>query len=95
MITELNTIKDKSFKKKLLIIVESILAMSGRVTMLSISRWNSKYSYRTIERFFDMKIDWLTIKWDIIKDILGTELIMVADESMERILTIIICLKNV
>jgi len=49
--------------------------------MLSIARWNGKYSYRTIERFFDMKIDWLTIKWDMIKDILGTELILVADES--------------
>jgi hypothetical protein len=36
--------------------------MSGRVTMLSIARWNGKYSYRTIERFFDMKIDWLTIR---------------------------------
>ena len=55
--------------------------MSGRVTMLSIARWNGKYSYRTIERFFDMKIDWLTIKWNMIKDVLGTELILVADES--------------
>ena len=81
MLTQLNSIKDKSFQKKLTIIVESILAMSGRVTMLSIARWNGKYSYRTIERFFDMKIDWLTIKWNLIKDVLGTELILVADES--------------
>lgn len=81
MLPYLNTITDKSFKKKLSIIVESILAMSGRVTMLSIARWNGKYSYRTIERFFDMKIDWLTIKWNMIKDTLGTELILVADES--------------
>jgi len=81
MITQLNSIKDKNFQKKLTIIVESILAMSGRVTMLSIARWNGKYSYRTIERFFDMKIDWLTIKWNLIKDVLGTELILVADES--------------
>jgi len=28
-----------------------------------------------------MKIDWLTIKWNIIKNVLGTELILVADES--------------
>jgi hypothetical protein len=28
-----------------------------------------------------MKIDWLTIKWNMIKDVLGTELILVADES--------------
>jgi len=55
--------------------------MRGRVTMLGIARWNGKYSYRTIERFFDMKIDWLGIKWELIKDILNEELIMVADES--------------
>jgi len=42
--------------------------MRGRVTMLGIARWNGKYSYRTIERFFDMKIDWLGIKWELIKD---------------------------
>ena len=81
MIAQLNTIKDNKISTKLKIIVEAILSMRGRVTMLSIARWNGKYSYRTIERFFDMKIDWLGIKWDLIKDILNEELIIVADES--------------
>jgi len=81
IITRLNGIIDKSFQKKLIAIIEAILSMSGRVTMLSISRWNSDYSYRSIERFFDMRIDWLQLKWGLIKDVLGDELIMVADES--------------
>ncbi len=77
----LTTIVDKSFQKKLETIIESILSMRGRVTMLSIFRWNNRYSYRTIERFFDMEIDWLSIKWNLIKDVLYEEVIMVADES--------------
>jgi len=81
MIAELNIIKDNKIGKKLKVIIEAILSMSGRVTMLSIARWNGVYSYRTIERFFDMKINWLDIKWDLIKGILNEELIMIADES--------------
>jgi len=81
MITQLNKIKDNKIRPKLKAIIEAILSMRGRVTMLNIARWNGKYSYRTIERFFDMKIDWLGIKWDLIKDILNEEIIMVADES--------------
>jgi len=49
--------------------------------MLNISRWNEKHSYKTIERFFDIKIDWLTIKWNFIKKALGSEVILAADES--------------
>ena len=66
MITQLNKIKDKKIQAKLKVIVEAILSMRGRITMLGIARWNGKYSYRTIERFFDMKIDWLGIKWELI-----------------------------
>ena len=49
--------------------------------MLGISRWNESYSYKTIERFFDKKIDWLKIKWHLIKRVIGEEVILVADES--------------
>lgn len=55
--------------------------MKGRVTMLGISRWSEKYSYKTIERFFDKKIDWLSIKWKMIEKVIGEEVILVADES--------------
>ena len=55
--------------------------MRGRVTMLGISRWSEEYSYKTIERFFNKKIDWLGIKWNLIKKVIGKEVILVADES--------------
>ena len=56
--------------------------MKGRVTMLGISRWSDKYSYKTIERFFDKRIDWLRIKWLFIKNkIENREIILVADET--------------
>lgn len=49
--------------------------------MLSISRWSEEYSYKTIERFFDKKIDWLSLKWHLIKKVIGEEVILVADET--------------
>ena len=49
--------------------------------MLSISRWSEEYSYKTIERFFDKKIDWLNLKWHLIKRVIGEEVILVADET--------------
>jgi len=58
--------------------------MRGRVTMLGISRWSEGISYKTIERFFDKKIDWLNLKWTIIKRVIGKEVILVADETTVR-----------
>ena len=55
--------------------------MKSRITMLGISRWNEEYSYKTIERFFDKRLDWLGIKWGLIKKVIGKEVILVADES--------------
>jgi len=49
--------------------------------MLGISRWSEEYSYKTIERFFDKKIDWLSLKWQLIKQVIGEEVILVADET--------------
>ncbi len=45
--------------RQLAIISQAVLAMTGRVTMLSISRWTEKGgSYRTIQRFFTGKLPW-------------------------------------
>jgi putative transposase len=42
----------------------ALLAMSGRVTMLSLSRWAGKGgSYRTVQRFFDTVSPWATVFW--------------------------------
>lgn len=48
-----STVSNKSLRQ-LIVIVEATLAMTGRVTMLGISRWTGKGgSYRTVQRFFD------------------------------------------
>jgi putative transposase len=45
-------------------IVVAILAMTGRITQLGISRWTDKGgSYRTIQRFFHTALDWSQIQW--------------------------------
>ncbi|MBD2359471.1 transposase [Tolypothrix sp. FACHB-123] len=45
-------------------IILAMLAMSGRVTMLGISRWaGTGGSYRTILRFFHKVIPWATLFW--------------------------------
>lgn len=45
-------------------IILAMLAMSGRVTMLGISRWSGKGgSYRTITRFFATVLPWPSLFW--------------------------------
>ncbi|YAG14721.1 Transposase [Nostoc sp. DSM 114161] len=45
-------------------IIMAMLAMSGRVTMLGISRWGGiGGSYRTVLRFFHTVIPWATVFW--------------------------------
>jgi hypothetical protein len=45
-------------------IISAILAMTGRVTMLGISRWTGPGgSYRTVQRFFYTTLPWATLFW--------------------------------
>ena len=45
-------------------VVFAVLAMTGRVTMLNISRWTSQGgSYRTGQRFFNTVLPWTTLLW--------------------------------
>jgi putative transposase len=45
-------------------IVFALLAMSGRVAMLGISRWAGRGgSYRTVQRFFYTVLPWATLFW--------------------------------
>jgi putative transposase len=54
--------------KQMIVIVEAMLSMTGRVTMLSLSRWTEKGgSYRTVQRFFKEKIEWTALRWQLIK----------------------------
>jgi putative transposase len=49
-------------------IILAMLAMTGRVTMLGISRWTEKGgSYRTVQRFFNTVLDWGEMHWLLIK----------------------------
>src|SRR5438552_10586240 len=46
------------------LIALALLAMTGRVTMLGISRWtNAGGSYRTVQRFFATVIPWASLFW--------------------------------
>ena len=45
-------------------IISAVLAMSGRVTMLGISRWAGQGgSYRTVQRFFATVLPWAMLFW--------------------------------
>jgi len=49
-------------------IVEALLSMTGRVTMLGISRWTNKGgSYRTVQRFFNTTVSWCQVNWIFIR----------------------------
>ena len=64
----LNSCLDITTFKRLKTIVVAMLAMTGRVTMLGISRWADEGgSYRTIQRFFNTPIAWATIHWCLIR----------------------------
>jgi len=79
MITKKIEILDKTTLKQLISTVIAILTMTGRVTMLSISRWGGM-SYKTVGRFLDKKINWLNLNYSIIKDGIEEDFIIGADE---------------
>ena len=68
------------------LIIQGMLSMSGRVTMLGISRWSGKgSSYRTVQRFFKTKTAWLDVFFLFFKEHLFNiqfEYFMVGDESV-------------
>jgi putative transposase len=44
--------------------IEAVLAMTGRVTMLGISRWTEEGgSYRTVQRFFNTGVTAIGATW--------------------------------
>ena len=67
-------------------IVPAMLAMTGRVTMLGISRWADQGgSYRTVQRFFNTVIAWSQVQWFFIRHHLleAEDTILIAgDESV-------------
>ena len=50
--------------RQLTVIAQAMLAMTGRLTMLGLSRWAGKGgSYRTIQRFFNTTVNWSLLQW--------------------------------
>ena len=70
-------------------VVFALLAMTGRVTMLNISRWTPQGgSYRTIQRFFNTVIPWTTLCWLFFRTHLldrESDYIVVGDETIKPI----------
>lgn len=67
-------------------IAQAMLSMSGRVTMLGLSRWAGKGgSYRTVQRWFNTLLVWPEIFHKFFRQHLhlpGTEYFLVGDESV-------------
>ena len=77
---------DPTTVRQLGVLVRAMLTMTGRVTMLGLSRWTEKGgSYRTIQRFYNTPIPWGTALWLFFKAHLyrsGAEYLLVGDESV-------------
>src|SRR5574342_655610 len=76
----------KTEQRHLSRIAQAMLSMSGRVTMLGLSRWAGKGgSYRTVQRFFNAVISWPNVFCKFFMRHLylpGREYFLVGDESV-------------
>jgi putative transposase len=86
LLSILHPILDKTTAKQFSIIIEAMFTMTGRCTMLGISRWASKGgSYRTIQRLFKKKLPWMKLFWCILKTHLlekDEPIILAGDETV-------------
>ncbi len=68
-------------------VITAMLCMTGRVTMLGISRWAGKGgSYRTIQRFYSTVIPWAQVLWQFFRQTLfrsGETYILAGDECVD------------
>ncbi len=59
---------DTTSLRQLSVIVPALLSITGRITMLGISRWtDSGGSYRSVQRFFATPIQWGKLHWCFIR----------------------------
>jgi len=86
LLQTLSPILSKTDIRRMRWIAQSMLSMTGRVTMLGISRWAGKGgSYRTVQRFFNTSIPWLKIFFLFFKQHLFNikfEYLLAGDESV-------------
>jgi putative transposase len=86
LLLSLQPVLSKTSCRQLHCIVVAMLAMTGRITQLGISRWTDKGgSYRTIQRFFHTNLDWTKIQWLFFQHLLfrpDTVYLLAGDESV-------------
>jgi putative transposase len=67
-LTTLHPLVNATTYRQLTVVAQALMVMTGRITMLSISRWAGKGgSYRTIQRFFGKTIPWDSLNWMLAK----------------------------
>lgn len=83
LLTCLHPLLSSTHYRQIITVSEALLAMTGRITMLGISRWARKGgSYRTVQRFFMSTIQWDVLNWAIIKASLSTHgVILIAGDA--------------
>ena len=76
----------KTTLKQMSRIIMAMIAMSGRITMLGLSRWaGTGGSYRSIQRFFHTCIPWSQVFWNFFRNNLMKKddvYLLVGDESV-------------
>ncbi len=86
LLETLSPVLSKKDIRRMRWIAQAMLSMTGRVTMLGISRWTGKGgSYRTVQRFFNTSIPWLKVFFLFFKQYLfdvKLEYLLVGDESV-------------
>lgn len=66
LLQSVSHLHNKTTWRQFVLIVEAMLAMTGRVTMLGISRWTEAGgSYRSIQRFFRSTIRWSQLNFHL------------------------------
>lgn len=82
----LNQCVDQTTTRQMERIIGAVLTMTGRVTMLGISRWADKGgSYRTVQRWFNTVLPWAQMSWLFFRTHLyrpGEVYLVVGDESV-------------
>jgi putative transposase len=77
---------DQTTLRQLSRIIQALLTMTGRVTMLGISRWTEDGgSYRTVQRFFAKTLPWASIIWLFVRHHLlqsNHEYVLAGDETV-------------
>ena len=86
LLETLSPLLSKTDIRRMRHVTQAMLSMTGRITMLGVSRWAGKGgSYRTIQRFFNTKIQWVKIFFLFFKRYLFNvkfEYLLAGDESV-------------